>query len=192
MAFALAGAAGYVISREVLETELGESLSAVAAAVASQLNGSVVLTIEPGDDRPPNATRTWTKTAAELEKVRTAAGARRIVLFDRAARVRADAGGGLPVGAEVPELARDRLELARVFERGERAASQVLFEASDGQLYLSGYAPVADRGEVVAAVAAGGSASFWRPLRTLAWAYAVFAAITLVVLSAVALGMGSA
>ncbi|HZA13156.1 MAG TPA: HAMP domain-containing sensor histidine kinase [Myxococcaceae bacterium] len=190
--FALVGVAGYVISRDLLEAELGASLSGVAAAVASQLNGSVVLTIQPGDDRPPNATRTWTKVAGELEQARAATSARRIVLFDRAGRVRADAGGGLPVGAEVPELARDRLELARVFERGERAASQILFEGADGQLYLSGYAPVRDRGEVVAAVAVEGSASFWRPLRTLAWAYALFAAMTLVVLSAVALGMGSA
>ena len=192
VAFALAGAAGYVISREVLETELGESLSAVAGAVASQLNPSIVLTIEPGDDRPPNATRTWTKIAGELEAFRRATGVRRIVLFDRAGRVRVDAGGRLPVGAEMPELARDRLELSRVFERRERAASQVLFEGADGQLYLTGYAPLGNRGEVVAAVAVEGSASFWRPLRTLAWAYALFAAMTLVVLAAVAVWMGNA
>jgi signal transduction histidine kinase len=190
--FALAGAAGYVISRDVLEAELGQSLSAVAGAVASQLNPSVVLTIERGDDRLPTATRTWTKTAAEMEAFRAATGVRRIVLFDRGGRVRADAGGGLPVGAEVPELARDRLELSRVFERAERAASQVLFEGADGELYLTGYAPVRDRGEVVAAVAVEGSASFWRPLQKLAWAYALFASITLVVLALAAVWMGNA
>ena len=68
----------------------------------------------------------------------------------------------LPVGAEVPELARDRLELARVFA-GERAASQVLFAGSDGRLYKTGYAPVRQDGRGGGRGGRGGQRGLLRP-----------------------------
>ena len=182
--FVLAGAAGYSISRNRLEGELGQSLAAIAGAAATQVNGARMLTIEPGDDVAQ--TRTYKNVLRTLSEIRDAAGARRIVAFDADGRVRVDAGGALPTGAEMPELARDRLELERVLERGQRAASQVLFEY-DGHLYKTGYAPVRDDGKVVGAVAVEASAEFFRPLRQLAVAYLVFVALTLLVLAAVAI-----
>ena len=166
---ALAGASVYALARAILEDELGASLSALAAATASQVSGERMLTIEPGDD--VSGTRTWRNLVRLLDGVRKASGVRRVYAVDAQGRVRADVGGSLPVGAEVPELARDRLELTRVFA-GERAASQVLFTGSDGRLYKTGYAPVRQDGQVVGAVGVEGSAAFFGPLRRLSRTFA--------------------
>jgi signal transduction histidine kinase len=181
--FGLTGAAGYTLARSILEEELGQSLSAIAAATASQVSGERMLTIEPGDD--VQGTRTWRNLTRLLGEVQQASGLRRVFLVDVQGRVRADVGGGLPVGVEAPELARDRLELARVFS-GERAASQVLFTGSDGQLYKTGYAPVRQADTVVGAVAVEGSAAFFGPLAQLSRTFTVATAVALAVLAAVA------
>jgi signal transduction histidine kinase len=181
--FGLTGVAGYALARSILEEELGQSLSAVAAAAASQVSGERMLTIEPGDDA--QGTRTWRNLTRLLDEVRQASGVRRVYAVDVQGRVRADVGGALPVGAEVPELARDRLELARVFA-GERAASQVLFTGSDGRLYKTGYAPVRQGDTVVGAVGVEGSAAFFGPLAQLSRTFAVASVVALAVLAAVA------
>jgi signal transduction histidine kinase len=185
----LTGAAGYQLARALLEEELGTSLSALAAATASQLSGERMLAVQPWDDLPETPSRTWRNLSRTLEEVRRAAGARRVLAVDVEGRVRADAGGALPVGAELPELARDRRELAAVLAGG-RAASQVLFTGADGQLYRTGYAPVRRAGadsEVVGVVGVEGSAAFFGPLHRLARAFALLAAVALAVLAAVAL-----
>ena len=185
----LTGAAGYQLSRALLEEELGTSLSALAAATASQLSGERMLAVQPGDDLPETPSRTWRNLSRTLEEVRQASGARRVFAVDVEGRVRVDAGGGLPVGAELPELARDRRELSVVLA-GRRAASQVLFTGADGQLYRTGYAPVRRAGpdsEVVGVVGVEGSAAFFGPLHRLARAFALLAAVALAVLAAVAL-----
>jgi len=181
--FGLLGTVGYALARSILEEELGQSLSAVAAATASQVNGERMLTLEPGDD--VQGTRTWRNLTRLLDEVRQASGVRRVYAVDLQGRVRLDVGGSLPVGTEAPELARDRRELARVFA-GERAASQVLFTGSDGQLYKTGYAPVRQDGAVVGSVAVEGSAAFFGPLAQLSRAYTVASAVALAVLAALA------
>jgi signal transduction histidine kinase len=181
---ALTGTAVYALARAILEDELGSSLSAIAAATASQVNGERMLTIEPGDDT--QGTRTWRNLARLLTEVREASGVRRVYVVDTQGRVRVDVGGALPVGTEVPELARDRRELSRVFA-GERAASQVLFQGSDGLLYKTGYAPVRQDGEVVGAVAVEGSAAFFGPLARLFHGFVLASAGALGVLALVAL-----
>jgi signal transduction histidine kinase len=183
---ALTGTTVYGLARGILEDELGTSLSAIAAATASQVNGERMLTIEPGDDA--TGTRTWRNLVRLLTELREASGVRRVYVVDTQGRVRADVGGELPlpVGTEVPELARDRLELSRVFS-GQRAASQVLFQGSDGQLYKTGYAPVRRDGEVVGAVAVEGSAAFFGPLSRLSRSFAAASAVALGVLGLVAI-----
>ncbi len=182
--FTLAGGAGYLLSHDILEDELGKGLSAVAAATASQLPVERLLSLVPEDDL--NATRTFRNLSRQLTEARDAAGARRVFAFDKDGRVRVDAGGGLPVGAEVPELARDRLELARVFG-GERVASQVLFTGSDGRPYKTGYAPLWLDGQVVGAVGVEGSAAFFGPLRQLFRGFLALALCAAVALVGVAL-----
>lgn len=182
---AVSSAVGYVVSRRILEDQLGQSLSAVAASVAAQVSGERLLSIEPGDDA--TGTRTWRNLRALLTEVQQAAGARRAFAFDAQGRLRVETGSALPVGAEVPELFRDRLELQRVLE-GERAHSQVLFEGSDGQLYKTGYAPVRDGDRVVGAVGVEGSARFFGPLRSLLRGFIALGAAGLAVVALVALG----
>ncbi|MET0406465.1 MAG: HAMP domain-containing sensor histidine kinase [Cystobacter sp.] len=181
---ACAGTAVYALARGILEDELGTSLSAIAAATATQVSGERMLTIEPGDDT--TGTRTWRNLVRLLTDVRAASGVRRLYVVDTRGQVRADVGGGLPVGTEVPELARDRLELARAFS-GQRSASQVLFQGSDGLLYKTGYAPVLREGTVVGAVAVEGSAAFFGPLARLSRGFAAASTVALGVLALVAL-----
>ncbi|NVJ24953.1 HAMP domain-containing protein [Myxococcus sp. AM011] len=181
---AVAGTSVYQLARSILEEELGASLSNIAAATASQLNGERMLTIEAGDDT--GGTRTWRNLVRLLEGVREASGVRRVFAVDAQGRVRADVGGGLPVGSEVPELARDRLELTRVFA-GEHAASQVLFTGSDGRLYKTGYAPIVHAGQVVGAVGVEGSAAFFGPLQRLSRTFAIMGALALTALAIIAL-----
>lgn len=176
-----AGALGYRASRAVLEDELGSSLSAIAGAVASRLSAERVLELT-AEDADGEGSRVYNRLLKELETARAAADVRRVVVFDKDGRVRLDAGGALRPHAEYPELARDRLELARVFG-GERAFSQVLFVANDGKPYKTGYAPVRLEGQVVGAVAVEGSASFFAPLRALFQAYVGVALVTLLVLA---------
>jgi len=184
--FAVSSAVGYVVSRRILEDQLGRSLSAVAAAGAAQVSGERFLSIEPGDD--VTGTRTWRNLRTLLTEVQQAAGARRVFAFDAQGRLRVDAGGPLPVGAEVPELFRDRLELERVFA-GDRAHSQVLFEGSDGQLYKTGYAPIRSSEQaVVGAIGVEGSARFFGPLRSLLRAFIGLGAAGLIGIALVALG----
>jgi signal transduction histidine kinase len=101
--------------------------------------------------------------------------------------VKVDAGGGLPVGAELPELLRDRLELERAFA-GEPTASLVLFEGTDGKTYKSGYAPVRDEaaGRAVGVVVVEAEADFFRPLRALGRGFAGLLGVGLLLLGAAA------
>ncbi|MHB8873653.1 MAG: sensor histidine kinase [Myxococcaceae bacterium] len=177
--FGLAGYAGYALSRDILEDELGRSLSSVAGAAASGVSAERLLGIAPGDDEA--GTRTWRNISAQLEALRSASGAQRVFAFDLSGRMRVDAGGSLPVGAEVPELARDRLELSRVFG-GAPASSQVLFEGKDGRLYKTGYAPILQDGKVVGAVGVEGSAGFFGPLKRLFRLYALWVGSALLLL----------
>ncbi len=182
---ATAGFFGYRFSRNLLEDELGASLSSVAATVASGLSAERLLSISEGDDKGEGS-RTWRSLSRELGEARTAAGARRVFAFDREGRVRLDVGGGLPTMAFVPELSRDGNELGEVWA-GKPTASQVLFEGNDGRLYKTGYAPLLRDGKVVGAIGVEGSAEFFGPLRTLARSFLGLLAVTLGVLAAAAL-----
>lgn len=185
--FTAAGFVGYTLSRRIIEDELGKSLSRIAGAASSQLNGDLILTIEPGDDR--TETRTYKKTRDTLAELHKGAGLRRLFIVDLSNRVRTDIGGGLPVGAEMPELARDKLELERV-AKGESLPSAVLFVGNDGQPYKTGYAPLysrAEPGKVVGAVGAEASAEFFGPLAQLSQAFFGVSIVGLVVLAVIAL-----
>ncbi len=179
-----AGWAGYGLTRRILEDELGRSLSALAASAAARLSEDRVLSLEPDDDRLE--TRSFRAVKRDLEELRAVAGLRRVVVFDRQGRVRIDVGGALPIGAEVPELGRDRLELERVW-RGERTASQVLFRGSDGRDYKTGYAPLRSGASVYGAVAVEGSAEFFGPLVRLFRVYAGLVALAVIGLASLAL-----
>ena len=177
----LGGFVAYRFARHILEDELGESLSNLASATAANLSAERVLSLTEQDAQ----SRTWRSLFRQLNDVKEATGVRRVFAFDRDGRARVDAGGGLPLMAQVPELTRDRAELSEVWA-GRRSASQVLFEGNDGRLYKTGYAPLFRDGQVVGAVGVEGSAQFFGPLTTLTRGALLALLATLVVLGAAA------
>lgn len=155
-------ALGYYVdalARQSLEEEIGRKVTAVAAAAAATMPGDRIGFLSPGDE----GTRTYRNLHERLEELREATGVRRLVLFTPDEKALVDVGGAAAVGAPLPELARDRLELAGVFS-GQAQPSQVLFE-HEGALYKAGYAPVRDGDRIVAAVLAEGSAASFAALR---------------------------
>ena len=187
----LAGLVGYRSSSRVLEEELGASLSALAAIIAAQLPADRLLTLTP-EDAEGEGSRTWRTLSGQLERARAASKLQRVVAFTPDGRVLLDAGGPLPVGAQFPDLARDRLELTKVLGGGERAHSLVLFEGTDGRLYKTGYAALQSEGKVVGAVAVEGSAEFFGPLTNIFRVYAGLLGATLLVLALAAVLTGQA
>jgi signal transduction histidine kinase len=148
------------LARRALEEELGARLVAVAQAAAAGLPAERVLSLSPGDE----ATRTYGHVRARLESLARATGTRLVLARpDRTAI--ADSGGAHRLGDPLPAFERDRFELTQV-AAGKALASQVLFEGRDGELYKTGYAPLADAsGRVVAVVAADGTAPSFATLR---------------------------
>jgi signal transduction histidine kinase len=181
------GAGGFALyrtSRNVLEEELGRSLTEMAALVASDLRATSVLSIEAGD-ASGEGSATWRRLSSQLQKYKDQSSLRRIYVVDRQRLVRLDAGGSLLPMTEATELLRDEAEVARVFA-GERAASQVLFEGTDGRLYKTGYAPLKEGEQVVGLVAVEGSAAFFGPLSSLRNGFLALTAMTLLLLAVAA------
>ncbi len=171
----------YRASRNVLEEELGRSLSGIAATVSAELKGERVLSVEAADAQGEGS-RTWRSLTAQLTEVKQRTGVRRILVVDSERRARLDVGGSLMPMTEATELLRDGLEIQRVLG-GELASSQVLFEGTDHQLYKTGYAPLRSDGKVVGVVAIEGSAAFFGPLTRLLNAFVGLAGLTLLLLA---------
>jgi signal transduction histidine kinase len=173
------------LARVALEEELSARLVAAARTAASALAAERVARLQPGDE----LTRTYGHVVARLRAVGEATGTRLVVLRpDRTAL--ADSEGRVRIGAPVPAVERDRMEIAQA-AAGRAGASRVLFEGSDGRLYKTGWAPVVDAsGAVVAVVGADGTAAsfetfqrFRRLLATVAIAGAVLGAFAAAVAS---------
>jgi signal transduction histidine kinase len=190
VALTLGSAVVFRVSRQVAEDELGASLSAVAAAVAATTRAERVLPLTPEDARGEGS-RTYRAVVAQLGQVREEAQLRRVLVAGLDRRVRVDVGGGLPPLAEVPEFLRDGAELDRV-ARGERLASQVLFQGTDGRWYKTGYAPLRQEGQVVGVVAVDASAGFFGPLASLRLALLTLSGLTLALLALAAVVVSAA
>lgn len=184
LVLALGGFLFFQASRNTLEEELGRSLSDIAAAVSSQLKGERVLAMEAADAQGEGS-RTYRSLIGQLQEAKARTGVRRIFVVDADSRARLDVGGPLTPMVEATELLRDSGELKRVLA-GEKAASQVLFEGTDGQLYKTGYAPLVQDSKVVGAVAVEGSAAFFGPLVTIGNTFLVLSLLGLSVLAIVA------
>lgn len=174
----------YRASRNVLEEELGRSLSGIAASVSAQLKGERVLAVQ-AEDAQGEGSRTWRSLTAQLTELKERTGVRRIFVTDAERRARLDVGGPLMPMTEATELLRDGLEIQRVLG-GEPASSQVLFEGTDGLLYKTGYAPLLSDGKVVGVIAVEGSAAFFGPLTRLRNAFLGLALLTVLLLAVAA------
>jgi signal transduction histidine kinase len=154
------GLLGDRLARRALEAELGARLVAVAQAAAAALPAERAVSLAPGDE----GTRTYGHLRARLEALAKATSTRLVLArLDRTALC--DSDGRHAIGDPLPALERDRFELGEV-AAGRAAASQVLFEGRDGELYKTGYAPLTDAGgRVLALVAADGTAPSFATLR---------------------------
>jgi signal transduction histidine kinase len=150
-------------ARQVVESELGARLVAVAQVAATTLPVDRLLLLQVGDE----GTRTYQHLQARLQEMKRATQAARMYVVDVHQNLLCDAEGQGRVGDPVPAMERDRLELTDVFQ-GHARPSSVLFRGDDGRYYKSGYAPLLDeQGHVVGAVAVDGSAAFFAPLQDL-------------------------
>lgn len=151
---------GDQLALRALEAELGGRLVAVAQAAAAALPAERAAALAPGDE----GTRTYGHLRSRLEALARATSTRLLVArLDRTALC--DSEGRHAIGARLPALERDRFELAEV-AAGRPVASQVLFLGEDGERYKTGYAPLTDSaGQVVALVAADGTAPSFATLR---------------------------
>ncbi len=163
--FTLFAFVAYQVSRHDLDEELGRRLEAIAASAASQLRGKYLASLAPGDEGEP----TYQGYVGKLEAFAAATGAQ-LYVFDKEFNSRADTAKGVPIGTHYFRTELDRVELARVFERGTTARS-VTFEGTDGVTYKAGYAPMraeADpTSEIVLAIGAQAPASYFTRLAAL-------------------------
>lgn len=179
----LGGTLLYRAVQQILDSQLGTSLTAASATIATSVRAERALAIT-AEDAEGEGSRTYRSLHAQLTDARRAAGLRRVLVFDIERRARIDVGGDLPPLAEVPELLRDKGELELLFTQGMPVASKVLFEGTDGRWYKTGYAPIFSDGAVVAVLAVEGSAAFFGPLESLRNAFIGLALFTVLLLVA--------
>ncbi|MCE5269989.1 HAMP domain-containing histidine kinase [bacterium] len=145
---ALSGLFYYETARRSLDRELGKGLVAVAGAVATRFEPELLASFRPGDEE----FRSWQSYRAQLERMRQAAGLRRLLVFDLQFRSLLDTEPGLPIGTPLARLQYQRPEVEATLA-GHPSAS-VLFRGDDGQWYKSGFAVVTGRDSAAVAVVA--------------------------------------
>jgi len=174
------------LTRQVLDAQLGDRLIAVAQATAATVPTDLLALLGPGDE----TTRTYANLRERLTAMQRETGAARVRLVDTHLKLLDTSDPGGRVGAPVPALARDQVELRRVLA-GTPQASSVLFRGEDGQLYKTGYAPIQDPAQrVVGVVAVDASARFFAPLQGLRRRLFGLGAVAAGVLALLALALG--
>lgn len=147
--------------RNKLEDELGKNLETIAKLTSTQIDAEIIANLSPGDEE----TRSYRNILNTLNLINNTAAVKRIYIFDKNYNSLADTKQGVLIGWGYVNLKFDESELSSVFN-GE-SKSSVLFEGEDGQLYKSGYAPIFQNGEVIAAVRIEGSASTLKSIKVL-------------------------
>jgi len=174
----------YEMTQRSLEWQMRDHLVAVARLLSNGISGDVLRYLSPGRENS-SLYRTLT---AKLQRAQQVVGARRIYVFDRQGRSLLDTEPGTPIGWEYHHLRiRDRRELAQVWN-GEPAYS-VLFFTDDGVAYMTGYAPIYARDEIVAAVGVDIGAGFVDTIRVFGRSVLVFAGMSALITVVVALGL---
>lgn len=179
---ALYGFLAYFASRQGLEEELGKRLVSIGETISADMSEGFDAKQVARLDATKG--RVITRLRQDLEAARERTGVRRVYLFDQAHTSLVDTSEGVEFGARLYELEPHGAEIAKVFEQNE-AATSVLFEGPDGLPYKSGFVPVTQDGEVVAALGVEASAEYFDLLTNFASVLTVLAilAIFLVVLA---------
>lgn len=150
----------YYMVRGSLEEEMGRRLVAIASSAALNIPLERLAMLAPGEEDSLN----YVRLRERLLRTKGANEATRIYVFDLEGRCLLDTSPGIRIGQHIPELEADRMEMERVL-KGEPTAA-TMFAGPDGQLYMSGYAPLTDaQGEIKAVVRVDASVVFFEQLR---------------------------
>jgi len=123
--------------RRVVERELGERLLAMARLAATQVAGTPVLALLPGDEQ----SRTALRLRREFETFIALGGLSRLLIADAHHRIYFDSRGELAIGSEYVRLRFDAAEIARAL--AGKPADAPLFYDNHGQPFKAAYAPLA-------------------------------------------------
>ncbi len=182
----LVGTSGWALvelTRRSLEWQMREHLTSVAQLVGTGVSGDVLRIFEPGWEH----SSIYRRLAAKLRRAQQVVGARRIYVFDRLGRSLLDTEN-TPIGQQYHHIRiRDRSEVERALS-GE-ATYSVLFFAEDDVAYMTGYAPIYHRNEVVGVVGVDIGAGFVDAIHVFKRSVLVFAFLSALLTIAVAWGM---
>jgi signal transduction histidine kinase len=154
--FAVSGWFFFGSTQQALDAELSRRLTNVAQVVAATLNPRYVSSIRPGDE----GSSLYHVLIGEMKRIKQATQVKDVYVFDHDNRIILDADEETPIGQEYLLLKLDQRELEGVWKGG--AAASTLYQGSDGKLYKSGYAPLADaHGDILAVVGVEGGAEFF-------------------------------
>jgi signal transduction histidine kinase len=160
--FFLFGWLAYRVAERALDDSLGRRLLGLAEAASTQIRPEEVLFLSVGDDNSRTSLRLKHKLRELMKRTQLA----RIFVLDQQLHSHLDTALGGRIGDLHYHAEADRLELQRVFAT-RRGASSVLFVGNDGRRYKTGYVPIVQGEQVVAALGVEGSAEFYTGLARL-------------------------
>jgi len=170
------GSTGWFLYRSTknsLDNELGAKLVAIAQAVTTQIDGTFLHSLTPGDEE----TLTYRNLLYKLTNVKDTTEVKRLYIFDRDNRSLVDTDTDVPIGTEYIKLRFDKSELESLWVG--KSVHTILFKGDDGAYYKSGYAPVMVDGEVVAAVGVDTSATIMGAIRDFRGNVIIFALVSI-------------
>ena len=179
------GLSGWVLfelTDRSLERQMRDHLVSVATLVSTSLSGNVLRYMRPGREHSD----LYRRLMGKLQRAEQGVGARHIFVFDRQYRSLLDTDGLMPIGREYPKRIFHRRELERVW-KGYTAHSVLFY---DGDVpYMTGYAPIFDGDEVVAAVGVEIGAGFVDSIRVFGRSVLIFAGLSALLTVGVAWGL---
>ena len=168
-----------------LGRQMSQRLLAVAQLLSAVPNGEVLKYVRPGSERG----LLYQRLTAQLRRAQEMVGARKIYVFDRQGRSLLHTDEDFSIGRQIPHLRlRDRVELEQVWQ-GIPAHTVRFTDEETGIHYMSGYAPVFARGQIVAAVGVDIGAAFMDTIQVFKRSVIVFASLGVFVTVVIALGL---
>lgn len=146
--------------RQTLEDELAANLENLARAAALQIDPDLLLSLTPGDEQ----TRTYRNIKSQLAAFKQETDLRRVYIFSTQKRSLVDTDADILIGWDYAFLPLARSELDSLFSGA--SVSSTLFTGSDGKLYKTGFAAILSGGQVIAGLAAEGSARTLEAIQT--------------------------
>ncbi|MFC1526135.1 ATP-binding protein [Candidatus Latescibacterota bacterium] len=186
LAMLVVGGSGWVLYEQTLESledQMSIHLVAEAQLLANGLSVDILTKLRPGFEN-----LNWYRSQQNrLRAAQEHLGARRIYVFDRDGRSLIDTQPRIPIGRDLHLDMRDRSELEEAFSGS--AVHTVRFTDRGGIDYMTGYAPIHLRGEVVAAVGLDIGPGYTSAIRAFKRSIYLFAGLGALLTLLVGLGM---